>query len=153
MAKRRKKTKSYTRRRRMSGVGKSAVMDAVGVIAGAVAGRLVAKKMLPNVDEKIKNAGVVALGVFMPKLIKGSFGSAIGSGMIASGGVGLVGSFLPAIAAVDGEMIEFPISVGEIDDNLSVIAGDDSVMAGDDSVMAGDDSLSILAGMDEDDDF
>lgn len=151
MAKRRKKTRT-TRRRRMSGVGKSAVMDAVGVIAGAVAGRLVAKKLLPNVDEKIKNVGVIALGIFTPKFIKGSFGSAIGSGMIASGGVGLVGSFLPAIAAVDGEMIEFPVSVGEVEDNLSVIAGDDSVMAGDDSVMAGD-SLSILAGMDDDDDF
>jgi hypothetical protein len=38
-------------------------------------------------------------------------------------------------------MIEFPVTVGEVPDNISVIAGD--------QVMAGDD-LSVMAGMDED---
>jgi len=156
MARRKKHTKKHHRRRksRMSGVPKGAVMSSVGIIAGAIVGRLVAKKVLPNVDEKIKNAGVIAIGaLLMPKVIKSELGRSLGQGMIAAGGMGLAGAFLPAIAGA-GDYIDFPVSVGEVDDNLSVIAGDESVMAGDDSsVMAGDDSLALIAGdddMDED---
>ena len=152
MARKRKHTKKHTRRRRhrMSGVPKGALMSSVGVIAGAVVGRLVAKKVLPNLDEKIKNAGVIAIGaLLMPKVIKSELGRSLGTGMVAAGGLGLAGSFLPAIAG-HGDYIDFPVQVGEVDDNISVIAGDD-VMAGDDSgVMAGDDSLALIAGDDMD---
>ena len=146
MAKRRKKTSHRRRRhgRRMGDPG-GMLQGALAVVAGAVAGRLVAKKLLPNVDERIKNAGVVVLGAAVfPRLIKGELGKAIGAGMIASGGAGLVGSFIPAIGATN-DMIEFPVSVGEVPDNISVIAGD--------QVMAGDDPLAVLAGMEEDEDM
>jgi hypothetical protein len=106
---------------------------------------LVAKKVLPNVDEKIKNVGVVAVGFLLPKFMKSEIGKSIGNGMIAAGGLGLAASFLPAISGVD-DMIEFPVQVSGIDDNLSVIAGDESVMAG-------DDDLSVIAGMDDDYDY
>jgi hypothetical protein len=43
------------------------------------------------------------------------------------------------------DTMTFPVTVGEIPDNISVIAGDDSVMAGDD--------LSVLAGMEEDETY
>jgi hypothetical protein len=126
----------------MGAAPKGMLTSILGIAAGAVVGRLVAKKLLPNVDEKIKNAGVVVIGsMVMPKLLKSDLGRAIGNGMIASGAVGLTSSFLPAIAGTD-DMIEFPVSVGEVEDNLSVIAGDydgSSVMAGDLSVIAGDD--------------
>jgi hypothetical protein len=126
----------------MGAVPKNAIMTILGITAGAVVGRMVAKKALPNVDEKIKNAGVIVLGAMvMPKVMKSDLGRAIGNGMIAAGGVGLAGSFLPAIAGTD-DMIEFPVSVGEVEDNLSVIAGDYGVMAGD--------SLEVIAGDDED---
>lgn len=125
----------------MGAVGKANIQATFGIIAGAIAGRLVAKKLLPNVDERIKNAGVVVLGAAVfPRLIKGELGKAIGNGMVAAGGAGLVGSFIPALGAAD-DMIEFPVTVGEVPDNLSVIAGDE--------VMAGDD-LSVMAGMDDD---
>ncbi len=145
MARRKRKT---SRRRRSGGrrMGSPAGMlqSALGVIAGAVVGKMVAKKLLPNVDERIKNAGVVVLGAAVfPRLIKGDLGKSIGAGMIAAGGAGLVGSFIPALGAIDDTM-EFPVTVGEIPDNLSVIAGDDTVLAGDD--------LSVLAGFDEDED-
>ncbi len=142
MAKRRKKSTMKRRRSRVGAVPKGSIMASVGLIAGAVAGRLVAKKVLPNVDEKIKNVGVVAVGFLLPKFMKSEMGKSIGNGMIAAGGLGLAASFLPAISGVD-DMIEFPVQVGQIDDNLSVIAGDD--------VMAGDDGLSVLAGFDSDD--
>lgn len=155
MARRRKHTKKHHRRRRsrMSGVPKGALMSSVGVIAGAIVGRLVAKKVLPNVDEKIKNAGVIAIGaLLMPKVIKSDLGRSLGTGMVAAGGLGLAGSFLPAIAGT-GDYIDYPVSVGEVDDNISVIAGDD-VMAGDDSaVMAGDDQLALIAGDDMEEDY
>jgi len=144
MAKRRKKTsRRRTTRRRMGAMGGANIQAALGIIAGAVAGRLVAKKLLPNVDERIKNAGVVVLGAAVfPRLIKGELGKAIGNGMIAAGGAGLVGSFVPALGAIDDTMM-FPVTVGEVPDNLSVIAGDDQVLAGDD--------LSVMAGMDTED--
>ena len=142
MARRKRKTsRRRSSRRRMGAVGKANIQATLGIIAGAVAGRLVAKKLLPNVDERIKNAGVVVLGAAVfPRLIKGELGKAIGNGMVAAGGAGLVGSFIPALGQAD-DMIEFPVTVGEVPDNLSVIAGDE--------VMAGDD-LSVMAGMDED---
>jgi hypothetical protein len=142
MARRKRKTsRRKSSRRRMGAVGKANIQATLGIIAGAIAGRLVAKKMLPNVDERIKNAGVVVLGAAVfPRLIKGELGKAIGNGMVAAGGAGLVGSFIPALGAAD-DMIEFPVTVGEVPDNISVIAGD--------QVMAGDD-LSVMAGMDED---
>jgi len=144
MAKRRKKTsRRRTTRRRMGALGGANIQAALGIIAGAVAGRLVAKKLLPNVDERIKNAGVVVLGAAVfPRLIQGELGKAIGNGMIAAGGAGLVGSFVPALGAMDDTMM-FPVTVGEVPDNLSVIAGDDQVLAGDD--------LSVMAGMDTED--
>jgi hypothetical protein len=144
MAKRRKKTsRRRTSRRRMGAMGGANIQAALGIIAGAVAGRLVAKKLLPNVDERIKNAGVVVLGAAVfPRLVKGELGKAIGNGMIAAGGAGLIGSFVPALGAMDDTM-EFPVTVGEVPDNLSVIAGNDQVLAGDD--------LSVMAGMDTED--
>jgi hypothetical protein len=127
----------------MGAMGGANIQAALGIIAGAVAGRLVAKKLLPNVDERIKNAGVVVLGAAVfPRLIKGELGKAIGNGMIAAGGAGLVGSFVPALGAMDDTMM-FPVTVGEVPDNLSVIAGDDQVLAGDD--------LSVMAGIDSED--
>jgi hypothetical protein len=152
MARKRKKTstKRRSRRGRVGAIPKGSIMNSVGVIAGAVAGKLVATKTLPNVDDKIKNAGVVALGILLPTFMKNELGKSIGTGMVAVGGLGLVGSFLPAISGTD-DMIEFPIQVGEIDDNISVIAGEDDVMAGDDDVMAGD--FSLMAGDDEDYDY
>lgn len=143
MAKRKHKKRHSRRRSRIGAAPKGMITSILGIAAGAVVGRMVAKKLLPNVDERIKNAGVVVLGsMVMPKVIKSELGRAIGNGMIASGGVGLVGSFLPAIAGTE-DMIEFPVQVGEVEDNLSVIAGDMDVMAGD--------NLSVIAGDDEDD--
>ena len=124
----------------MGAIGKAGIGQALGIVAGAVIGKQVTK-FIPIDNENIKNAAVLAIGVAFPMLLKGDMGKAIGNGMIAVGGAGLV-SKLTGIGAMDDTMT-FPVTVGEIPDNISVIAGDDSVMAGDD--------LSVLAGIDEDD--
>lgn len=126
----------------MGAIGKRANLTAaLGIIAGAVIGKKVAG-FIPVGDERIKNAAVVGIGLAFPMILKGDMGKAIGNGMIAAGGAGLVGQLIPALGQMDDTMT-FPVTVGEVPDNISVIAGDDSVMAGDD--------LSVLAGYDEDD--
>jgi len=142
MARRRKSTKRRAGRRRMGAIGKKAnITAALGIIAGAVIGKKVAG-FIPAGDERIKNAAVVGIGLAFPMILKGDIGKAIGNGMIAAGGAGLVGQLVPALGQMDDTMT-FPVTVGEVPDNISVIAGDDTVLAGDD--------LSVLAGYDEDD--
>jgi len=136
---RRKKRSTRRRRssRRMGAVGKAAIGQTLGIVAGAVIGKKVAQ-MLPVGDERIKNGAVLAIGLLFPRLLKGDMGKAIGNGMIAAGGAGLIGKLVPQLGAAD-DVMDFPMSVGEIPDNISVIAGSDDVMAGDElSVIAGD---------------
>jgi hypothetical protein len=138
MARRKKKAAPRRRRsgRKMGAMGKSFLLDAAGLVGGAFAARILTSspKVLPNLDPKIKSAGVIALGVFFPKLIKGSVGKSIGDGMIAAGGLGL---------------LQASGIVGQIEESMDMPV---SVMAGDDlSVLAGytPDNLSVIAGMDE----
>jgi hypothetical protein len=137
---RRKKRSAPARRRRsgkkMGAIGKGFFMDAAGLVVGAAAARVLTSsgKILPNVDPKIKSAGVIAIGAFFPKLLKGSFGKSIGDGMVAAGGLGLLQA-TNVLGAIDQAM-EIPVSVMAGDD-LSVISG------------YSQDNLSVIAGMDE----
>ena len=144
MARRKHKKAVSRKRRRHSGMGASGgqMTNLLGIIAGAAVGRIVANKLLPSVNSKIKNAGVLALGALVfPKLIKGGFGSSIGAGMVAAGGIGLLQNF-NVVGAIE-DTLSIPLTVGEVPENISVIAGND------DSVMAGD--ISVMAGMDDED--
>ena len=148
MARRKKYSKKTRSRRRSKGMGavSGGLMNMVGLVAGAAAGRIVATKLLPNVDSKIKNAGVIALGALVfPKLIKGGLGSSIGAGMVAAGGLGVMQDF-NVIGAIE-DTLSIPLTVSGVPEDISLIAGDEDVMAG-----YGEDDLSVLAGMDEDDD-
>lgn len=120
----------------MGAIGKSFVMDAAGLVAGAAIARVLTSsgKILPNIDAKIKSAAVVAIGAFFPKLVKGAIGKSIGDGMVAAGGLGLLQS-TGVLGQIDDAM-EIPVSVMAGDD-LSVIAG------------YGQDNLSVIAGMEE----
>jgi hypothetical protein len=125
----------------MGAIGKKAnITAALGIIAGAVIGKKVAG-FIPVADDRIKNAAVLGIGLAFPMILKGDLGKSIGNGMIAAGGAGLVGQLVPGLGQMDDTMT-FPVTVGEVPDNISVIAGDDDVMAGDD--------LSVLAGYSED---
>lgn len=141
--KKQSKKRSVRRRRSSMGAASGAVMNAVGIVAGAAISRIVKNKLLPNLDSKIKNGAVIVIGaIVFPKIVKGPLGSAIGAGMVADGGIGLLMD-LNVIGAID-DTLSLPLTVGNVDDNLSVIAGDDSVMAGD---------VSVIAGMEDDDDY
>jgi hypothetical protein len=120
----------------MGAIGKGFFMDAAGLVVGAAAARVLTSsgKILPNLDPKLKSAGVIAIGAFFPKLLKGSFGKSIGDGMVAAGGLGLLQA-TNVLGAIDQAM-EIPVSVMAGDD-LSVISG------------YSQDNLSVIAGMDE----
>jgi len=127
------------RRRKMSGGMAGMLTQAVGLVGGAVAARILtnSSKILPQIDAKIKDAAVIGLGLYFPKLVKGPIGASVGAGMIAMGGLALVQS-TGAIAGID-DMIPASFMAG---DDLSVIAGDLSVISGDYS----QDNLSVIAG-------
>ena len=138
MARRKKRSAPSRRRksRKMGAIGKGFFMDAAGLVVGAAAARVLTSsgKILPNLDPKIKSAGVIAIGAFFPKLLKGSFGKSIGDGMVAAGGLGLLQA-TNVLGAMD-EAMQIPVSV-MAGDNLSVISG------------YSQDNLSVIAGMDE----
>ncbi len=88
MAKR-KKTKSVRRtsRRRISGVGGDFMTKAAGAIVGYVGGKMLSSKLLPNLDDKIKGAGVAAIGALaVPRFIKGAMGEGLSIGLVVAGG-------------------------------------------------------------------
>lgn len=135
MAKRKKKAAPRRRSgRKMGALGKSFIMDVIGLAAGAVGARILTSspKILPNLDPKIKSVGVIAAGLYFPKLVKGSLGKSIGDGMVAAGGLGLLQA-TNVLSGIDQAM-EMPVSVMAGND-LSVIAG------------YSEDNLSVIAGM------
>lgn len=155
MARRRKKSSPVKRRRRSVGaVGKAGnvVATVAGIAAGAVAARLIANyagKMSTSIDPKIIAAGQVALGVFMPKLVKSKIGVDLGHGMIAMGGFSLAQSLgvVSGIGAADDEM-EVTLSGTEL---LSPINGYGEDFGYSDQMNGtnGSSDLDIISGMDD----
>jgi len=92
---RRKAAKKSPRRRRMSGIGKvgGAASTVLYTVAGAAAAQLVGKFLPAATNDKIKAAVPVAVGLFLPKFVKGAAGQGLAAGMIAVGGLKLVQSF------------------------------------------------------------
>lgn len=95
MRRRKAAKKRSPRRRRMSGIGKvgGAATTVLYTVAGAAAAQLVGKFLPATVNDKIKAAVPVAVGLFLPKFVKGAAGQGLAAGMIAVGGLKLVQSF------------------------------------------------------------
>jgi len=95
MRRRKAHKKATHRRRRMSGMGKvgGAASSILYTVAGAAAAQLVGKVLPASTNDKIKAAVPVAVGLFLPKFVKGAAGQGLAAGMIAVGGLKLVQSF------------------------------------------------------------
>ena len=100
MARRKKTMKKRPMRRRskkgMGAVG-SNLTNALFTIVGGVAARFVSNTINgTSLDASYKGyvaaAAPIAVGLFLPKFIKTPMGSALGAGMVAVGGLGLVQS-------------------------------------------------------------
>jgi hypothetical protein len=146
------KKKHHTRRRRhsMSGVG-GGMTNVLAMVAGAVAGRVLQSKFESKVNPKILAAGQVALGIFLPKIVKNKIAAGIGAGMVVNGGVTALNQF-GVISAVNGMVGAPDYSLDYVSgtDNLSILAG--GVGVTDQGIMTGDstDRLSVVAGDMED---
>jgi hypothetical protein len=150
MAKKRRKTTTSRRRRSRVGATSGAMNTVLGVAVGAIAARLISGKLLPNVDEKIKNGAILAAGIFaVPKFIKGGFGAAIGNGMVAAGSIGLL-SDLGVLAGIDDFLIPVTVSGLPDSDGINLIAGNNGGAYGGTQVMAGNQN-SVLAGIEDED--
>jgi len=157
MKRRTKKKMSGTRsrkRRSMSGLTKGFdTQNILGVVAGAVVAGYLNKLLPATLNDKVIAGSKVALGIALPKFVKGSLMAGIGSGMVAVGSVDLLKSFGALSGDFDIPTINGDILAGDIlagDDDLPVINGDDDIptingdmfddMSGDDD-LSGDDEM------------
>ncbi len=157
---RKRKTKKYSRRRRGSvGATGAGMSQALAMVAGAVIGRVVSTKFADKVNPKILAGGQIALGLFLPKLVKNKFATGIGQGMIVNGGVSVLQSF-GVISAISGIGADVQVDyLGEDEEGMSgsayiqeIAGGMDSDELGyyDEGIMSGSSDISVLAGDDYD---
>ena len=102
MARKHKKHGKTTRRRRhhkMAGV-KGAAMQSLGLVAGAIAGNYVKKALdgkLTVGGKDLSGVAVLAAGMFGPRFVKSPMMKSVFDGMVVSGGVSTIATFVPAI--------------------------------------------------------
>lgn len=90
--------KAPAKRKRMSGTKGPNLTTAMYAIAGGVAGQMIPKlltKVMPNLPPVVISGAPLAVGYFLPTLVKGPMGQALGMGMMVAGGVGIVRSVAP----------------------------------------------------------
>jgi len=140
-------------RRRMSGIKSGIDMQNIlGVVAGAVVAGYVNKLIPATMNDKIVSGGKIALGLAIPKFLKGSLGAGIGSGMVAIGSVDLLKSFGALSGDFDIPVINGDVLAGDVlaGDDIPVINGLDDVDLGQDDDLSGDDmSDMMMSGDDE----
>ncbi len=82
----------------MNILSKEVLIGAAALGAGAVAAKVVQNKVvpmvLPTASENVKNLITLGIGIFTPTIVKGSVGTGLGAGMIATSVAGLVDPFL-----------------------------------------------------------
>lgn len=116
MAKRRKKTtqrKAY-RRRRVSGVKDVDFTVIALTIGGAVAGRVLSNKLAASTNttmQKLAPYSAVAIGIIIPMVTKSPMLKALSVGMVAGGGVTLLGpTGLKVISGIEAT-VGYPYAV------------------------------------------
>jgi hypothetical protein len=92
----------------MNILSKEVLIGAASLGAGAVAAKVVQNKVVPMVypsaSENVKNLSTLLIGILTPTIVKGSVGTGLGAGMIATSVAGLVDPFLKSagITGYDG---------------------------------------------------
>ena len=150
MARRKKARKSY-RRRKIGAAKGGTIMQTAAIVAGAVIGRVISKRLETKVKPALLNGGQVAVGFFLPRFVSNKFVAGIGTGMMVNGAVGLLQStgVIGAIGAI-GETDEDTYQLSG-SDTINEIAGmeeTDETFSGieDAGIMSGSSDIAILAG-------
>jgi hypothetical protein len=119
----------------MNLLSKETIIGAVSLGAGAVASKVVQKKVLPLVkveNPMLQNATTLLLGILTPAVIKSPVGKGLGAGMIAVSVAGLVDPFLSS-AGITGDVFMGDVFMGASDD-----AGKTFISANDFTAPSGD---------------
>lgn len=92
----------------MNLLSKETLIGAAALGAGAVAAKVVQKKVLPMAklnDPNIQNLVTLGVGIFIPSVIKSNIGKSFGAGMIAVSVAGLIDPVLSkaGITGVDDD--------------------------------------------------
>ena len=110
MARKHKKHGKTHRRRRhhtMGGV-KGAAMNSLGLVAGAIVGNYVKSGLSGKLSvggKDLSGVAVLAAGIFLPKFVKSPIMQSVGNGMVVSGGVSTLATFVPQIPINGIDMI------------------------------------------------
>ena len=107
--------------------------NVAGLAAGGVGGKLIVRKIAPNLDPKLKAAGVIALGAILPEVAgRNPMLANVGNGMMAVGGAELVGALIPGMAGIYDEFDDdFDDALGQNDEGFEQFDEDlDNAMAG-----------------------
>jgi len=149
---RRKTRKTYSRRRKSSGMSGMAggMTSILSMVAGAVMGKVLSTKLADKVPTKFLAAGQIAAGIFLPKFVKNKFVAGIGTGMIINGAVTGLQSF-GVISAINGM-----VGADEISYDYDTMSGTDELQAiaggyTDEGTFSGTSDLSTIAAMDMED--
>ena len=98
----------------MNILSKETLIGAAALGAGAVAAKVVQNKVvpmvLPNASDNVKNLITLGIGILTPTIVKGSVGTGLGAGMIATSVAGLVDPFLKDAGIISG----FDYGMGEV---------------------------------------
>lgn len=82
----------------MNLLSKEVLIGAASLGAGAVAAKVVQKKVIPMIAPSasplVNNLSTLLVGIFTPVVVKGSVGAGLGAGMIAVSVAGLVDPYL-----------------------------------------------------------
>ena len=98
----------------MNILSKETLIGAAALGAGAVAAKVVQNKVVPMVlpaaSDNVKNLITLGVGILTPTIVKGSVGTGLGAGMIATSVAGLVDPFLKDAGIISG----FDYGMGEV---------------------------------------
>lgn len=156
MARKRKSYKRRSSRRRMGATG-GGLMSAASIVAGAVIGRVISKRLETKVKPALLGGGQIAVGYFLPRFVKNKFVAGIGTGMVVNGAVSLLQSTgvigaIGAIGETDEDTYQLSGSdtikeISGMDDEMDSFGGieDAGIMSG-----GGSSDIAILAGEDYD---
>jgi hypothetical protein len=104
-------------------ISKETLIGAASLGAGAIAAKVVQKKVvpmvLPTASEQVKNLITLGVGIFTPQIVKGPVGTGLGAGMIAASVAGLVDPYLQRVGVTGvGEVL-----MGEVPTEGSPLMG------------------------------
>ena len=102
----------------MNLLSKETLIGAAALGAGAVAAKVVQKKVLPMAklnDPNIQNLVTLGVGIFIPSVIKSNIGKSFGAGMIAVSVAGLIDPVLSkaGITGVDDDTFLGDVLMGD----------------------------------------